>query len=213
MRNKIILVIIVLLAILALVIAFNPMDAKANTQINFLSDSNLQNGNEVQFVLKDVTGKPVAGQNVTISYDDHSGNIQNYSVVTDANGKGYLEINGENPGKYDITVSYNGNNKYNGCTATQSIVIKEGNSGTSQSSQNSPTNSTASTSMYNKPPALNPSSNTTSPAYGNLHYDSKYNFYYDDLGIIRGGQNDGYPADYIRHLYDEWQKNPSNNEE
>ena len=33
-------------------------------------------------------------------------------------------------------------------------------------------------------------------------HDSQYNFYYDDNGIVRGGQNDGYSADYIRDIYE-----------
>ena len=171
-------------------------DEKINTQITFLSQTILQNGDQVQFELKDVHGAVLAGQNVTISYDDGSGNIQNYNIITDANGKGYLTISGENAGNYNVTVTYNGNNQYNGSTAKQIITIEDG---TSEDSDSTDSDSTANTVLYNS----NSSSNSSSSSSGSqLHYDSKYNVYYDDDGIIRGGQNDGYSVDYIIDSYE-----------
>ena len=42
----------------------------------------------------------------------------------------------------------------------------------------------------------------SSSSSAQLYYDSQYNFYYDQNGIIRGGQNNGYSADYIRDIYE-----------
>ena len=103
-------------------------DGKINTQLNFLSGDKLTNGQTVEFELKDAQGNALAGQNVTIAYDDGSGNVQNYKVITDSNGKAYLTINGEAAGNYDITVTFDGDNKYNGCSAKQTITVKEGTS-------------------------------------------------------------------------------------
>ena len=79
-----------------------------------------------------------------------------------------------------------------------SLVLNNENPGTynvyvfTASNTNSTTgNSSAGTSLYN-----GQASNSS-----NLHYDSEYNFYYDDNGIIRGGQDDGMSADYIRNAY------------
>jgi len=58
---------------------------------------------------------------------------------TDNEGKGYLSINGENDGDYKVIISYDGNNKYNGCTAEQTITIEDG---TSTNTKNTTSNST-----------------------------------------------------------------------
>lgn len=199
--DKNILIAIVLIIVVACVGVFailqhSATDEKLNTQINFLSQTTLQNGNQVQFELKDVQGTVIAGQNVTISYDDGSGNIQTYNIITDANGKGYLTISGEDAGSYNVTVTYNGNNQYNGSTAKQTITIEDG---TSDGSDSTDSDSTANTVLYNS--NSNSSSNSSS-SESQLHYDSKYNVYYDDDGIIRGGQNDGYSVEYIIDSYE-----------
>lgn len=193
----IILVLVVLVGIFAFVQPHTDQGGKQNTQITFLSKETLKNGEAVEFELKDGQN-PIAGQNITIKFVE-DGENQTYSIITDNNGKGSLVLNDEAPGSYDVTVSYNGTARYNGCSATQKITIEEGTAETSDSSSTesstsepTQTNSSAGTSLYNG----------NSSSQGQLYYDSQYNFYYDDNGIIRGGQNDGYSADYIRNIYE-----------
>lgn len=52
---------------------------------------------------------------MNITYAD-KGNGQNYSIYTDNEGKGYLTINGEAAGQYEVTVNYGGDAEYNGCS-------------------------------------------------------------------------------------------------
>ena len=194
-------IIIAILAIIVIASAgfmlLSHSDGKTNTEINFLSGTSLYNGDQVQFELKDAQGTALAGEEVTIAYDDGTGSIQNYNIYTDSNGKGYLTINGEAAGNYDVTVTYIGTDQYNGCSAKQTITVNEG---TSQEDAPAPaeTNSSANTVLYNNATSSSQGNSTGS----NLHYDSQYNFYYDDQGIIRGGQNDGSSADYIRGIYE-----------
>ena len=194
----IVLVIVILVGIFVFVQPHANQGEKLNTEITFLNQQNLKNGEAVEFVLKDGQN-PIAGQNITIKFLENGEN-QTYSIVTDNEGKGSLVLNNEAPGSYDVTVSYNGTPRYNGCTATQTITIEEGTaepreettSTESSTSEPTQTNSSAGTSLYNG----------NSSSQGQLYYDSQYNFYYDDNGIIRGGQNDGYSADYIRNIYE-----------
>ncbi len=175
---------IVIIAAAAFIFFGHPADGKLNTEINFVSGTSLQNGDQVQFELKDSQGNALAGQNVTISYDE-SGNVQNYTVVTDSNGKGFLTLNGEAAGNYDITVTYAGDNKYNGCSAKQTITVKEGSSDAQETTGQ---NATASTVMYNNNTQSAPSaSSSVSQAY----YDAELNVYYDANGRVIGGQSDG----------------------
>ena len=173
-------------------------EGKLNTQINFLSQTTLKNGDQVQFELKDVQGAVLPGQNVTISYNDGSGNVQKYTVNTDQNGKGYLTLNGEAAGKYEITVNYSGNNKYNGSTAKQSITIEEG---TSDSQETVSENSTANTVMYNNNSGSSSSSGNSSGSSSQSYYDANLNVYYDSNGKVIGGQDPGASIYELRERY------------
>ena len=202
-NNIIIIALIVIVLIVLGVFVFTHLpsashDGKMNTQIDFLSQSTLKNGEAVQFLLKDEQNNALGTQNITITFVENGVN-QTYSVITDNEGKASLVLNNENPGSYDVIVSYNGTAKYNGCSAKQTITVEEGAAETTQSSDSgsqpaTQSNSSAGTSMYNN--------GNSSSSSAQLYYDSQYNFYYDQNGIIRGGQNDGYSAEYIRNVYE-----------
>lgn len=189
--NKNIIIAILIIIIIAVVGVFvfsqqhHAPDGKINTQINFLSQTTLKNGDQVQFELKDAQGAVIAGQTVTISYDDGSGNVQNYTINTDQNGKGYLTISGENAGKYTVTVSFDGNSKYNACTAKQTITIEDG---TSDAEETVSQNSTANTVMYNNSGSSSSSGNSSGSS-GQSYYDANLNVYYDSNGKVIGGQD------------------------
>lgn len=201
-RNIIIIaIVVIIIAIVGIFLFAQPhSDGKIDTQINFLSENTLKNGEAVQFELKDKQGNALANENLNITFEKEDGN-ETYNIVTDENGKGALVLNGENPGTYKVYVVYNGTDKYNGYTAAAQIVIEEGTSEESTDSSASSTNSTASNTGTSSGSSSSSSSSGNS-SNSNLHYDSKYNFYYDDDGIIRGGQSDGMSADYVRQSYE-----------
>ena len=202
--NKNIIIAILIIIIIAVVGVFvfsqqhHAPDGKINTQINFLSQTTLKNGDQVQFELKDAQGAVIAGQTVTISYDDGSGNVQNYTVNTDQNGKGYLTISGEDAGKYTVTVSFAGNSKYNACTAKQTITIEDG---TSDAEETVSQNSTANTVMYNNNSGSSSSSGNSSGSSGQSYYDANLNVYYDSNGKVIGGQDPGASIYELRERY------------
>ena len=119
-KNIIIAILVVILIAVAAALAFGQF-SKTDTQINILSENTLQNGEQVQFELKDSQGNAISGQNVSITYNGN----EKYSVITDSNGKGYLLISGEYGGKYDIQIEYKGNDRYNGCAAKDTITITD----------------------------------------------------------------------------------------
>lgn len=196
--NKNIIIAILIVIILAAVGAFvfsqpQTTDGKINTEINFLSQTTLQNGDQVQFELKDTQGTAIAGQNITISYDDGSGNIQKYTINTDGNGKGFLTISGEDAGNYNVTVDYAGNDKYNGCSAKQTITVQDG---TSDAQETISEQSTANTVMYNNNTHTDTNKNTndtseSTPSTSQSYYDADLNVYYDANGKVIGGQDPG----------------------
>ena len=113
-------------------------------------------------------------QNLTISFGTSRG-LENYSVITDSEGKGSLVLNDESDGNYTIAVSYAGDDKHNGCSNRQMITIGDGtvDYSTTQTAQSSDSSS-------------------------DLNYDSDTNSYYDSNGQIVGGQNDGADYNYIK---------------
>lgn len=188
MNKNIIIAILIVVVVLAVGVAAYNMNThgqngKDNTSIQFLSQDKLKNGDQVQFVLKDAQGNALANQHINISYVEN-GQTQTYSIITDQSGKGFLVLKNENPGQYEITVSYGGDQKHNGCSAKKTITIEEGQSNAETSTE---TNSTASTVQYNKGTSSNSSSNT-------YYYDSQYNILYDENGKIIGGQSAGMDA-------------------
>ena len=122
MKNKILIaLIIIVLIILGGLIVFSSQ-TKLNTEINFLSASDLSDGDSVEFELKDSQGHALKNQNVKITFMDGEKN-ETFSIVTDNEGKGALVLSNENPGNYTINVNFDGNDRHNGCVANKIIFI------------------------------------------------------------------------------------------
>ena len=147
-RKLIIAIIIVLIIAIVGVFALTQSTVKADTQINFLSQNTLKNGDQVQFVLTDAQGNPIANAEVTIAYES-DGEIQNYTITTDGEGKGGLLLSDQPTGEHKISVSYNGNDQYNGCSAEMAFTIEEGTSdATAELSTDSRVGTSTSTDTY-----------------------------------------------------------------
>ncbi len=153
--NKNIIIAILVVIIIAIGATLVLGQGKENTQINIINNETFQNGEQVQFELKDSKGNAISGQNVSIIFNKN----ETYSVNTDSNGKGYLLISGEDNGKYEIEVKYDGNNKYNGCSAKVTINIT---SDVPDRPATQTSTSVVSTNQYNKDPVSNSSSRSDS---------------------------------------------------
>lgn len=179
-KKLIIAVIIILIIAVVAVFALTQGSAKADTQINFLSQNALKNGDQVQFVLTDAQGNPIANQEVTISYESN-GEVQNYTVTTDNEGKGGLLLSDQPTGEHKMSVSFNGNDQYNACVGEFAFIIEEGTSDASVDTSSS----TAGTST------------ATNSSSAGSNGNNNNNIYTDSDGVIHGGQNDGLPSDSV----------------
>ena len=178
--QKIILIILIVIvvAILGVFIFTTANDnGKINTQINIISEDALKNGESIEIELKSDKGEILAGQNVTITYEENGQN-QSYSLITDSTGKVYLTLSNEPGGEHKVTATYNGTTRYNGCSVEKTITIEDSN--IAQNTQATLDNATASTVEYN-----NVSTHTQ------YYYDAELNEYYDANGVIVSGQNEG----------------------
>ena len=165
-------------------------EQKESVDIKVLSESTLKNGDDIEFQLVDAQGNPIASQNLNISFEAN-GNLENYSVVTDKDGKAYLVLFNEDLGDHKVIVNYTGNDKYNSFKLETSIKIVEGES----ESEDTEDEATASTVQYdNSTDRGDSSTNSSSGEPSELYYCQEYNFYYDSDGVIHGGQSDGADA-------------------
>ena len=204
--NKNIIIAILIVIIIAIVGAFalthQGNGEKIDTRINYLNENiTFKNGDQVEFELKDVNGNVIAGEQLNITYAGDEN--QTYTVVTDSNGKCSLVIENQPAGDYVVVVKYGGSDKYNEYELQKTITVVEGTSDSSTSASTS-SDSASSTSTASSAPSSNQTSASSSgsSSNSNLHYDSEYNFYYDDNGIVRGGQSDGMSAKELRENYE-----------
>lgn len=190
-KNILIALIIIVLIILGGLMVFSHNNVKSDTQIKFLGNNTIKSGDSVNFELTDAQGKALSGKDVSIKFESPHG-TEKYTIKTDSQGRGSLVVKNETAGQYNITVSFNGDDKYNSCSADKTINLIEGtsqNANNTASYQNSGSNTASDSS----------SSASSSSSSSGLSYDSELNVNYDSDGVIVGGQNDGLSYDYIKN--------------
>ncbi|WP_296803518.1 Ig-like domain-containing protein [uncultured Methanobrevibacter sp.] len=202
MNKKITLLLLSIFIVAVAVGAAVAAEAKTNTEIKMLSEKTLKNGDAIEFQLKDAQGKAIASQKVNISFEAN-GKLENYSVITDKDGKFYLVLKNEELGDHKVIANYPGNDKYNPSKLEETIKIVNGES----DAQKTDANSTANTVRYDN----TTTNNTTGGDNQILYYDAQYNFYYNQWGIIVGGQNDGADAEEIATFYKQQEEKGSTN--
>ena len=129
MENKnIIIILIVIIVILAAAIGFtlfNPMHAKEPTKIKITSDKEQNEGGKLSIRLTDLNKTPLSKEIVNVTITNSKGKVVVDDVVkTDSKGKANLNLDLKK-GKYNVTVSYGGNENYTGNNTTQKLTIKE----------------------------------------------------------------------------------------
>ena len=129
MENKnIIIILIVIIVILAAAIGFamfKPMHTKEPTKIKITSDKEQYEGGELSIQLTDLNKTPISKEVVNITITNSKGKVVVDDVVkTNSKGKAKLDLDLKK-GKYNVTVTYGGNENYTGNNTTQKLTIKE----------------------------------------------------------------------------------------
>lgn len=183
--NKNILIailVVVIIGVAAFAIFSTSTPQKMNTEFDILTDNSLENGDQFQFQLKEQNGSAIAGETVKIGFNDSNGNMETFEVVTDSNGRGALNIENEDSGSHEITLAYDGNDKYNECSLKLSITIEDD----SEDSDDSDSTETD-ISDDNSASSDDSSSNNTLPDNPeHWNYDAETGQYYLDDGTIVG---------------------------
>lgn len=188
--NKIIiaLVIIIVAFLMAGFLMFNPL--KSDTRIDIVSDNSLFDGDNFVVKLSDAKGAPISNESVNIVITDANGNQNPQRVITGADGRGILQLNGLTPGNYVITVQYEGNAQYKGFNTSQNVEIKELKTVSSTTSSQS-SSSSSSYDINNLPASNDPNPETKRYQIDENHVAQEYSDGYRSIVDLRTGERHG----------------------
>ena len=119
----IILLVIVMALLIAAFMLFGPFAGK-DVQMNVITADTLSDGDNFGISLKSSDGTPVANAVVNLTIIDGSGGENHQVITTDANGEGYLPMNGLTPGKYNMELSYSGGNGFKANSTSHVIEMQ-----------------------------------------------------------------------------------------
>ena len=127
-QKNIIIMLVAIIVVLAAVIGFmvlNPMHAKEPTKIKIISNKTLYEGDDLSVKLTDLNKTPLSKEKVNITVKNGKGKVVADDVVkTDSKGNAKMDLDLKK-GKYNVNVTYGGNENYTGNNTTQKLIIKE----------------------------------------------------------------------------------------
>ena len=190
--KNIIIILLVIIVILVAAIGFtvlNPMHAKEPTKIKVTSNKTLSEGDDLSVKLTDLNKTPLSKQNVNITVKDSKGKVvANKTVKTNDKGNAKMDLNLKK-GKYDVSVTYGGNENYTGNNTTQKLTIKE------KVAQAQPTSSQSSSGnrydINNLPPSNDPNPETRRYQIDENHVAQEYSDHYRSIVDLRTGERHG----------------------
>lgn len=176
MENKqiviILLIVIVILAAAIGFVLFSQATAKNSTVVKITSDAKQNEGGKLSVKLTDLSDNPIEKEIVNVKITNKNGEVVVDDVVkTDANGNAKLDLDLKK-GKYDVNVTFDGNDKYASDNDTQKLTIKEKEVATAESQSSSSSQSQPSVYAYRS---------DGSPMYSQAEVDQ---YMYNKYGMV-----------------------------
>lgn len=125
--NRIIIIgLVAIIATLLVLIGLTvlPNMAKEECIIEITSSELVKDSDNISIKLSDSKNNPIANENINMSLSN-SNNTQEYTVKTDSNGMATLSLSEENIGTYNVTCTFDGNDKYKETSASKEITIEK----------------------------------------------------------------------------------------
>ena len=113
-HKNIIIILIAIIIVLAAMIGItvlHPFDSKDPTKVKITSNKTQYEGGELSIKLTDLNGTAISKEIVNVT-------------ITNSKGKAKLDLDLKK-GKYNVNVSYDGNENYTGNNTTQKLTIEE----------------------------------------------------------------------------------------
>ena len=127
-NKKIIIILVAIIVILVAAIGFvllGPLNAKEPCQIKITSDKVQYEGGELSIKLTDLNKTPISKQIVNVTITNKNGKVVvDDAVKTNSKGNAKLDLNLKK-GKYNVTVTYSGNENYTANNTAQKLTIKQ----------------------------------------------------------------------------------------
>ena len=192
--KKIIIILLVIIIILLAAIGImllSPANAKEPTKVRITSNKTLYEGDSIVVQLTDLNKTPLTKEKLNIKIANSKGKlIVNKTIKTNSKGKAKLDWDLKK-GKYEVNVTYAGNENYTGNNTTQKLTIKE--------------------KEIVEEPVIQQSTQSSSSSNNGLHYDAEINVYYNDDGMTvdPDGQHwhgAGYRYEDLRDARDRWER-------
>ena len=129
MENKNIIIIlvavIVIMAVIAGVMFLKTTNTKDATKVKITSDKSLYKNEKLKILLTDLNKTAISKEKVKITITNKKGKVVvNKTLKTNLKGKANLKLKLKK-GKYNVNVTYNGNENYTGNNTTQKLTMKE----------------------------------------------------------------------------------------
>lgn len=129
MENKnLIIILVVIILVLAAVLGavmFMSFNSKEPVKIVITSNKTLNEGENLTVQLTDFNKTAISKQKVNVTVTDSEGKeVVSKAVKTNSKGKATLDLDLKK-GKYNVTVSFAGNEKYGGNSTVEKLTIKE----------------------------------------------------------------------------------------
>ena len=167
-NKNIIIILVVIIVILSAAVGImytQSINAKEPTKIKITSDKEQYEGGELSVQLTDLNKTPISKELVNITVTNSKGKVVvDEMVKTNFKGKAKLDLDLKK-GKYNVTVSYSGNENYTGNNTTQKLTIKEEVVEAEPVQQSSQTQSSSSSgnqyNINNLPPSNDPYEETS----------------------------------------------------
>ena len=115
--------VIVIVALLVSISVSMMVPAKENVKLAIMSNNTIYEGEDIEIKLTDFNDTPIANETVNITIAGSNGTADYHSVVT--NGEGVASLKIDKNGTYNITLKYSGNDRYNECSVTKELIVKE----------------------------------------------------------------------------------------
>ena len=168
--------------VFGLILAIDSYEKK-DVELNILSNSSLEKEDCIEVQLSTLDNESVGDKTIYMEFTDDDGVYHEYSVINDQDGIALFKLEDIDPGNYSVNFIFKGDDKYNSTNITQKIQIK-GKVDEKPATQQTSTESSGSSSSSSS-----------------LNYNEKYNFYYNDEGIVV--DPNGHYSDIAGRSYDD----------
>ena len=137
--NKIIIALLAVIVVMLVVglVLINPFTQKEDVTLSIVSANALVDGDNLAISLATANGTPISNAVVDIKIIDAGGTENPQSVTTDSMGNGQLQLNGLNPGQYNVTATYRGNDDYKEASTSQSVEMQAATTSVNSGSESS----------------------------------------------------------------------------